>query len=168
MISKAKASFLRISPRKTRLVADLIRGKKAIDALYILQHVNKKAKVYLAEVLKAAIANAKKRYEKLDETDLYISKLTIDGGPFLARYRAASMGRATMIKHRTSHINLELDSLAANKQPQEQVSSKKLPLPEKEEAVKLQKKTTKRKTEAPEKAAKHARKGAAKTTKEAK
>ena len=93
--------IIRISPRKTRLVADYIRGKNVDEALAILSNVNKKACVYIEELLRSALSNAKRNPEIKDD-DLYISKLVVDEGPMLKRYRAGSMGRAMMRSKRPS------------------------------------------------------------------
>lgn len=108
MISKATARFIRISPRKVRQVADLIRGKNVGEALALLSNLNKSATVYLEEVLQSAANNAKNKQPDINQRELRITKLTVDGGPTMVRYRAASMGRASMIRKRTSHINVEL------------------------------------------------------------
>ena len=125
MVSKAVARFIRISPRKTRLVANYIKGKNVGDALAILSNLNKRACVYLEEVLRSAIANAK-RNPDIEENTLYISKLLVDGGPMLKRFRAGSMGRAMAIRHRTSHITVELDAVVKAKTKIE--TKKKRPL----------------------------------------
>ena len=109
MISKASARYIRISPRKTRLVADMVRGKPIDKAQAILANLEKRARLYINEVLKSAIANAAINDPGVSPSDLYISRIIIDGGPMFKRYRAGSMGRAMMIKHRTSHISIELD-----------------------------------------------------------
>lgn len=108
MISRAIAKFIRISPRKTRLVADTIRGKAIDEAQALLMHLDKRATIFVQEVLNSAVANTKNNPD-ISASDLYISKITVDGGPVFKRYRAGSMGRAMMIKHRTSHILIELD-----------------------------------------------------------
>jgi len=109
MISRASARYIRISPRKTRLVADMVRGKPIDAAQAILANLEKRARLYINEVLKSAVANAVINDPNVSASDLYISKIIIDGGPMFKRYRAGSMGRAMMIKHRTSHILIELD-----------------------------------------------------------
>lgn len=111
MISKALAKYVRMSPKKTRLVVDAIRGKNVAEALAVLPNINKKASEYLEELIRSAVNNAKVKYpeEHYTEDVLFISKITADGGPSLVRFRAASMGRATMIRKRTSHILVELD-----------------------------------------------------------
>ncbi len=108
MVAKAEAKFIRISPTKVRPVIALIKGAAARDALVKLKVINKKGAFYLGKVLKSALANAKQKGYK--EDNLVISKIIANPGPALKRFRAASFGRATMIKKRTSHILIELDA----------------------------------------------------------
>ena len=108
MITRSVLKYIRISPRKFRLIIPLIKGKRAEEAIAILMAVKKGASVYGIELLKSAIANTK-RMQGVEASDLYISKLTADPGPTLKRFRAASMGRASSIRKRTSHLTLELD-----------------------------------------------------------
>lgn len=116
MISKAEVKYLRVSPSKVRLVIDLLRGKTVDQANFILDNLNKGACTPVKKVLGSAFANANhNKQEKLLSKDLIISLIRTDGGPFLQRYRAATMGRATPIRHRTSHIYLELDMAKAKK-----------------------------------------------------
>ena len=112
MVSKAVLRYIRISPRKFRLIIPLVKGKKAEEAIAILMSVKKGASKYAIDLLRSAIANAK-RVQGVDISSLYISKLIADGGPMLKRFRAASMGRASSIRKRTSHLTLELDQLPA-------------------------------------------------------
>ena len=107
MIVQAKGSFLRISPRKTRQVTDLIKGQDVSRALSILSNVNQRPKYYIEKILKSAISNAKQK--GLNEDQLYISKITADEGPMWKRFRAVAFGRAAKITKRTSHIKIELD-----------------------------------------------------------
>lgn len=109
MISKAKARFIRSSARKIRYVVDLVRGKDVPAAFAILANLNKRAAGIVNKVLKSAVANAK-RIPHMKEESLYISKIVADVGPTWKRYRAAAMGRATVIRKRTSHIYIELDA----------------------------------------------------------
>ncbi|MBI4335160.1 MAG: 50S ribosomal protein L22 [Candidatus Omnitrophica bacterium] len=109
MISRASARFIRISPRKTRLVADMVRGKSIDEANAVIENLEKRGRYYIGQVLKSAVANATVANPDISAGDLYISRIVIDGGPMFKRYRAASMGRAMMIRHRTSHILIELD-----------------------------------------------------------
>jgi len=108
MIAKAKSKYLRISPQKIRLIIALLKGMNTEKALAVLKSMNKKGAFYLEKVLRSAIANAKNKGFKEDK--LFISKVTADPGPVLKRYRAASFGRATTIRKRTSHVLIELDT----------------------------------------------------------
>lgn len=107
MIAKAETKFLRISPTKVRQVIELIRGQDVNSALAHLSLINKRSKFYLEKILKAAIANAKTKGFK--EEELYVSKIVANVGPMWKRYKAASFGRAVMIRKRTSHVKIELD-----------------------------------------------------------
>jgi len=113
MISRAIGRYLKISPRKVRIVADIVRGKTVSDSLGILMNTNKKAAELLGEVIESAANNAKYKHvdKKLSLTDLVVSKVMVDGGPALVRYRAASLGRASMIRKRSSHILVEIDMI---------------------------------------------------------
>ena len=124
LISKAHARYIRGSPRKARLVIDLIRGEKVPQALVILANTNKKAKVAVEKALRSAISNAKQSPQVLTN-ELFISKITADNGPTLKRYRAAAMGRATMIRHRTTHLTIELAKRAVEKVKVERKKTKK-------------------------------------------
>lgn len=107
----AKLRYLRIAPRKVRLVADSIRGKSAEEAQTILRFTIKKAGQPLLKLLKQALANARNNFQ-LDETNLYISKITVDEGPKYKRWRARARGRAAAIQKKTSHVTLILDEIA--------------------------------------------------------
>lgn len=107
IVSRAYARHIRVSARKVRLVIDLIRGQTVPMALAILTNLNKRAKVCVEKALKSAVSNALQNPLNTAE-DLFISKITADNGPMLKRFRAATMGRATMIKHRSTHIAVEL------------------------------------------------------------
>lgn len=110
MLAKAYTKYIRISPRKAGLVVDLVRGKNLEEALAILDNVNKKAGFPIRKTIDSAFANLNsRRSEKLLSKDVVISLLVAESGPTLHRYRAATMGRATAIKHRTTHIYVELD-----------------------------------------------------------
>ena len=110
MVTRAVMRYVRISPRKFRLIVPMIKGKNPEDAIIILRSVKKGATQYAIDLLKSVIANAK-RIQGVDVANLYISRLTVDGGPQLKRFRAASMGRASAIRKRTSHITIELDTV---------------------------------------------------------
>ena len=105
---KARLRFARIAPRKARLVADLVRGKRSQEALKILNFTKKAAAKILIKLLKSAIANATQK-KNVDVDRLYIKKITVDQGPTMKRYQPMALGRATTIRKRTSHINIVLD-----------------------------------------------------------
>jgi len=108
MEAKAKARFLRISARKIRRVADLIKGKKVDEALNILTFVPKVASIPLEKTIRSATANALSvtGTAKLKAEDLFIKRILIDGGPIMKRIRPTGMGRAFRIRKRTSHITI--------------------------------------------------------------
>ncbi|MFA7654212.1 MAG: 50S ribosomal protein L22 [Candidatus Magasanikbacteria bacterium] len=107
----AKLRFLRVGPRKVRLVVDLIRGRKALKAVDTLSLLNKGAARPVLKLLKSALANAKHNF-KLEPEQLRIKAVSVDGGPVLKRWMPRAQGRATPIRERTSHINLVLETLA--------------------------------------------------------
>ncbi len=108
---RAVAKYVRIAPRKARLVADEIRGKSYPEARSLLQFTNKRAAKVVGDVLDSAAANAEHNVEA-DTDELRIKTIRVDEGPTIKRYRARAMGRATMIRKRTSHITVELESPA--------------------------------------------------------
>jgi len=106
---KAKLGNLRVSPRKVRLVADLIRGKKAAEAEKILRFSPKKSARDILKLLLSAIANAENNFS-FKKDNLLIVKIMVNDGPTLKRWRARAMGRANEIKKRTSQILLTLEA----------------------------------------------------------
>lgn len=108
MEAKAVSKFIRISPQKARLVADLVRGQKIEGAINTLRFMPKKGARILRKVIESAVSNASQN-EAIDVDTLYIKKIFIDGGPMLKRFRPRAMGRATQILKRTSHITVVLD-----------------------------------------------------------
>ncbi len=106
---KAVAKFVRIAPRKARLVADEIRGKSYSEARSVLAFTNKRAAGIVGDVLKSAAANAEHNSDA-DPDELRVKTVKIDEGPTIKRYRPRAMGRATMIRKRTSHITVELEA----------------------------------------------------------
>ena len=110
MITKASAKYIRISTRKTRRVMDLVRGMPAVKADALLDNLSKRPCLYIKRVLKSAVDSADKRFH-VPASSLYISLIKADQGPIIKRFRAASMGRATEVLHRTTHIMLELDKI---------------------------------------------------------
>ena len=108
---RAVAKYVRIAPRKARLVADEIRGKSYPEARSLLQFTNKRAAKIVGDVLNSAAANAEYNLDA-DTDELRIKTIKVDEGPTIKRYRARAMGRATMIRKRTSHITVELEGPA--------------------------------------------------------
>ncbi len=108
MEARAIARYVRVSPQKARLVVDLIRGKDVEEALTILSLCRKSASRILTKVVKSAVANAENT-KNLDPDRLYIKKAYVDQGPMMKRIRPRAMGRANVIKRRTSHITVILD-----------------------------------------------------------
>jgi len=107
---KALSRFVRMSPRKLRRVADLIKGERVDKALSILEFTHKAASKALYKTLKSAASNAiaAEGSAKVKVENLYISRITIDGGPTWKRIRPVGMGRAYVIRKRTSHIGVTL------------------------------------------------------------
>lgn len=108
--AKASAKDLRISAQKARMVMDLIRGKKAADALAILNNTNKKAARLIEKVLNAAVANATNNFN-LDANILYIKDARVDEGKTLKRHRFGSRTHIDRNDHRTSHIKITVAEL---------------------------------------------------------
>ena len=103
----AKANYIRMSPRKVRLVADLVRGLPVEDALSLLKAHPKRAGRVLLQLLNSAVANAEQRGD-LDPDTLRVKSILVDSGPTLRRFRPRALGRATRIRKRTSRIQLVL------------------------------------------------------------
>ncbi len=103
---KAVLKNYRQSPRKVRLIADLVRGKKVKEALNTLTFVDKRAAEPFAKVIRSAIANATQAGTPSD--GLVISKVTVDKGPTLKRFMPRARGSASRINKRNSHITVEL------------------------------------------------------------
>ncbi len=109
-IAVAKGRYLKISPRKCRLVVDLIRGKDAGEALTILKFTRKKkAAEFIYKVLNSAVANAQVKYPNVDVDRLYISEIFADKAPYLKRFRAAPRGRGVQILKKYAHVTIYLD-----------------------------------------------------------
>ena len=113
MLTKAIARYIRVSPRKARLVADLVRGKTVAEALAILQYSPQVAARHIEKVLRSAVANAEHNHQVRNLDDLRVVKAVADGGPSMKRVSPRAMGRAYFIKHRTSHLTIELSDETA-------------------------------------------------------
>jgi len=110
----AKLKNLRISPRKVRLVADVVRGKDIQRAKIQLQFSTKKSSGDILTLLNSAVANAKNNFN-LDEDNLFISNIIVNEGPTLKRWRPRAMGRASAIHKRTCTIEIFLDEKGSGK-----------------------------------------------------
>jgi ribosomal protein L22 len=108
---RAQAKYVRSSPRKARLVIDVIRGKSVEEARAILVHTPRAAAEPVLKVLDSAIANAEHNHELLPE-ELRIHQVMVDEGPTIKRFRPRALGRATKIRKRTSHITINLTNKA--------------------------------------------------------
>lgn len=109
MQAEATVRYIRISPRKVRLEAELIRGKRIDDALHILKYSPRKASYFLEKLLRSALANAENKEDFEDSESLVIKTLAVDGGPTLKRIQPRAMGRAYRVRKRTSTIKVVLD-----------------------------------------------------------
>ena len=108
-ISFAKLKDVPTSPRKMRLVADMIRGVEAFRALGVLKYSNKEAAAKLEKLLRSAIANWEAKNERKAESgELFVSLINVDGGAMMKRMRPAPQGRGYRIRKRSNHITLIL------------------------------------------------------------
>jgi large subunit ribosomal protein L22 len=113
MEARSVSRFIRLSPRKARIVADLIRGKSVDEALGILALMPKKASPILAKAVLSATANVRNKNEgekKLAKSAIFIKEIRIDEGPTLKRIRPRAQGRAFRINKRTSHISVTVEA----------------------------------------------------------
>ncbi|OIO52397.1 50S ribosomal protein L22 [Candidatus Uhrbacteria bacterium CG_4_10_14_0_8_um_filter_58_22] len=113
----AKARFIRISPKKVRLVADLVRGLDVSSAEAQLKFIRKAAALPVLKVVMSAKANAVHNF-KLEGEGLFIKSITVDGGPVLHRWMPRAFGRATPLRKRSSHITVIIDERSAEVVPQ--------------------------------------------------
>ena len=113
MEAVAKLKNVPTSPRKMRVVADLIRGQRVNQALNILRFEPKVGAAKLEKLLLSAISNWQLANEdaKIEEADLYVKTISVDGGRMLKRIRTAPQGRAHRIRKRSNHVTLVIDSL---------------------------------------------------------
>ena len=108
METRAVAKFVRVSPRKIRLVMDEVRGMKVGEALNMLAFTPQKGAYLLKKLLNSALANAEQN-AGVDVDALYIKRIYADGGPMMKRFRPRALGRATRIRKRLSHLTVILD-----------------------------------------------------------
>ena len=121
METRATARYVRVSPRKVRLVTDLIKGKDLTEARQILDYNPRAAARIVAKVLSSATANAENN-NKLSPESLIVARAYVDEGPTLKRFRPRALGRATRINKRTSHITVVLDE----KIPEREITRRRL------------------------------------------
>ena len=107
MEARAELRFARISARKAKIVLDLIKGKKADEALAILKYTNKAASPIISKILKSAIANATNNHS-MNESKLVVAEAYANQGPTMKRISPRAQGRAYRIRKRTSHIKIVL------------------------------------------------------------
>lgn len=105
MEAKAHLKYARISPRKVKIVLDLIRGKDVAQAMAILKNTPKSASEYLTKLLRSAVANAEHNFN-MDASKLYVSECFVCPGPTLKRIMPRAQGRAYRILKRTSHVTI--------------------------------------------------------------
>ncbi len=108
--ARAILRFVRIAPRKARAVVNLIRGHQVAHALTMLKHTPRSGSQVVEKLLRSAVANAEQK-EIGDAESLRVSKVFVDGGPTLKRFRPRAMGRAASIHKRTSHITVVVSAV---------------------------------------------------------
>jgi large subunit ribosomal protein L22 len=106
--AKASLKMLRSTPRKTRLVADLIRGKEVLEAENILRYTDRRAAKPILKLLQSAKANAVNNHDMFEDS-LVVSKIMVDDGPTLKRILHRARGRADLMRKRTCHITITLE-----------------------------------------------------------
>lgn len=119
----ARGKYIKTSPKKARAVADLIRGKSALEAQVILSVMPQTSAAEIKKVLESAIANAENNFN-LEKSKLMISKISIDGGPVVKRYMPRAKGMASDIKRRTSHIEIVVSGDVKTKKKAEEKETK--------------------------------------------
>lgn len=130
----------RQSPRKMRLVADMVKGKKVEQALSLLKFVNKKASLPIMKLMESALSNAKNL--GADSKNLFVKEIRVDGGQVLMRRMPRARGSAFPIKKRTSHISLSLEEIPAETKEVKQEKSEKPKSEKKPKAAKVSKAKT--------------------------
>lgn len=116
-VSLARLNNVPTSPRKMRLVADMVRGMEAFRALGVLKFSNKEAAARVEKLLRSSIANWEAKNERKAESgELYVSSIYVDGGAMLKRLRPAPQGRGYRIRKRSNHVTITVDALSNKKQ----------------------------------------------------
>lgn len=117
MESRAVTRFVRCSPMRARLVADLIRGKRVDAALEILDNTPKEASAIIRKTLRSAVANAMSREggAHVKAEDLVVKTIVVDGGPMMKRFLPRAHGRATRVRKRMAHVTIVVDEKATGR-----------------------------------------------------
>jgi large subunit ribosomal protein L22 len=151
---RAQAKYVRMSPRKARLVAEHIRGRSVPEARAVLRFTSREAAGEIEKVLQSAVSNAEANHG-IAEDRLYISAAYVDGGPVMKRWRARARGRVARIRKRTCHITVRLtersEAVVAAPPPAAEPTTEQAPKPKREPAAKKAT-TTAKKTPAKKKA----------------
>ena len=106
---QASHRYARISPRKARLLMDLVRGRDVHDAISILKFSKQRASGMIEKVIRSAVANANEQESGAPRQTLYVAKAWVDPGPVIKRFQPKDRGKAYEIKKRTSHLVVEID-----------------------------------------------------------
>ena len=114
MAFQASHKYARISPRKARLLMDLVRGRDVDDAINLLRFAKQRASGMVEKVIRSAVANANER-EVAPRNTLYVSEARVDAGPVIKRFQPKDRGKAYPIMKRTSHLEIALDERATTK-----------------------------------------------------
>ncbi|HEX8522994.1 MAG TPA: 50S ribosomal protein L22 [Tepidisphaeraceae bacterium] len=112
MAFTAKHRFARISPRKARLLMDLIRGRNVDDAITLLKFSKQRASGMIEKVVRSAVANATEQEVATRQNQLFVAKAWVDAGPVIKRFQPKDRGKAYPINKRTSHLVVEIDERA--------------------------------------------------------
>jgi large subunit ribosomal protein L22 len=151
---RAQAKYVRMSPRKARLVAEHIRGRSVPEARAVLRFTSREAAGEIEKVLQSAVSNAEANHG-IAEDLLYISAAYVDGGPVMKRWRARARGRVARIRKRTCHITVQLterpQAVVAAPPPAAEAATEETPKPKRRPAAKKAT-TTAKKTPAKKKA----------------
>ncbi|BCX14277.1 MAG: hypothetical protein KatS3mg085_809 [Candidatus Dojkabacteria bacterium] len=137
----AKAKFVRVSPQKAKIIADILRGMNALEALEILPFMYKKAAKDFYKLVKSAVANATNNYG-LDASKLKIVEIRVDKGIVLKRYKAGGRGSYKPFKRPTSHLSIVLGGSDAQALSQKEVDNKQAEKKENDKSEKSKKEST--------------------------
>ncbi len=139
--ARATSKYIRLSPRRVRQVVDLIRGKNVGEALAILKFTPQRAATAVEKVVKSAVANAEHNLE-MSKDFLFIAEAYVDQGPTLKRFNPRAMGRADLMRRRTSHITIVVQEKEEEVRREEKAGKQKDKAKEKKETT-VQKKVKK-------------------------